>query len=443
MPLKPLLSLTLLILLAGLLAACSAAATPTPAPTPEPTATAVPTATAIPTATPTPQPEPFRMGFLYLRMFDQLFNDVAVGSGDGPVVRSVLLAVKHVNDAGGVFGQPVEYHFRGDAPAELPRAVANATELLDVVGVHAFIGPPASVHLIQVGEALAKPRRIPFVSQSNAPSVAHLEDDGFVFRTSISDLAQGQALAALAEEEGFDHVALVHRDTLWGRDLAEVFKTHFAGKVTEVSLHPEQDRFAAELHQISASNAPALVILTNHEQAVPVLAEVAEHGHFEEFLLTADLRSLPFLEQWPELLDGAKGVAPIGKHVTEAEGHWEADYAAAFGMADHGTYMRESYDAALALMVAAEYAGSTDGTALRDALRAVGNPPGQRFPASAEGVKGALEAVRNGQDIDLEGEATDLNWDDRGEIVLGHISVWQYQDGEIRDLEHFDVDLSQ
>ena len=435
MPLKPLLALTLLIPLAILMAACTPAATPTPVPTPAPTATPIPTAT--------PLPEPFRMGFLYQRMFDQLFNGVAVGSGDGPVVRSILLAVQHVNAAGGVFGQPVEFHFRGDAPAELPRAVANATELLDAGGVHAFVGPPASVHVIQVGEALAKPRRIPFVSQSNAPSVSHLEDDGFIFRTSISDLAQGQALADLAAAEGFDHVALAHRDTLWGQDLAAAFKAHFDGEVTEVALHPDQARFPLELHQISASNAPVLVLLTSHEQAVPVLAEVAEHGHFDEFLLTADLRLLPFLMQYPELLDGAKGVAPIGKHVSEAEGHWEADFAAAYGEEPHGSYMRESYDAAMALMVAAEYAGTTDGTALRDALRIIGNPPGQRFPASAEGVKGALEAVRNGADIDLEGEATDLNWDDGGDIITGHMSVWQFQNGEILDLEHFDVDLSQ
>ena len=425
-----------LILVAGLLAACAPAATPTPEPTP------------APTATPTPPPEPFRLGFILLREFDQYINGVpAEGGADGPIVKAVVLAVKQVNAAGGVFGQPVEYHFRGNVPGgSSPVAgsvvVAGARELVEL-GVHAFLGPSYSGHVELLAEAVAVPHQVPFMSQSSAPSVAYIEDDGFIHRVTLSDAAQGQGLAALAAAEGFDQVALVHRDDFWGHDLAEVFKAHFDGEVTEIALHPDKESFAEELHQISASNAPALVMLTVESQATPVLEEVAEHGHFDEFLLIADLRHLPFLTQWSELLDGSKGVAPIARHVTEAEGHWEADYTAEYGEETHSPYMRESYDGAMALMVAAEYAGSTDGTALRNALRIIGNPPGQRFPASAEGVKGALAAVRNGQDIDLEGEATDLNWDDRGEIVLGHISVWQYQDGEIRDLEHFDVDLSQ
>ena len=52
-----------------------------------------------------------------------------------------------------------------------------------------------------------------------------------------------------------------------------------------------------------------------------------------------------------------------------------------------------------------------------------------------------MEAVRNGDDIDLEGEATAIDWDDRGAVTIGHFSVWQFTDGEIVDLEHFDVDL--
>ena len=434
--------LACLTLLAGVMAACSPAATPTPVPTP------APTATAIPTATPTPPPEPFRLGFILLREFDQYVNGVpAEGGEDGPIVKAVLLAVEQVNAAGGVFGQPVKYHFRGNVPGgSSPVAgevvVAGAKELVEL-GVHAFLGPSYSGHVELLAEAVAVPHQLPFMSQSNAPSVAYIEDDGFIFRVTLSETAQGQGLAALAEAEGFDHVALVHRDDFWGQDLAEVFKAHFAGEVTEVSLHPDKDSFAEELHQISASNAPALVMLTPQSQAGPVLAEVAEHGHFDEFLMIADLRSLPFLEQWPELLDGAKGVAPIARHVTEAEGHWEADYTAAYGEEPHSPFMRESYDGAMALMVAAEYAGSNEGAAIRDALEIIGNPPGQRFPASAAGVKGALEAVRRGEDIDLEGEATDLNWDHGGEIVTGHMSVWQFKDGEILDLEHFDVDLSQ
>ena len=419
-----------LILLAGLVAACAPAATPTPVPTPRPT------------ATPTPPPEPFRLGVLDLGLVDLVMNSVAdPASQSGPATRSLLLAVKQVNAAGGVWGQPVAVHF---ADTFEGTAADHAGRLLAEAGVHAFVGPARSESLAEVAAAIAIPQQIPFIgSVSTVPYIADLADDGFIFRTALSNLAEGQALALLAAAAGYDHVALAHRDDPWGNALAGAFKAHFAGRVSEVALHPGRESYAEELHQIAASKAPALAILNFHDDAAAVLAEVAEHGHFEEVLLHGDLRAPDLAAQFPAVLAGAKGVAPTGKHVTEAEGHWEADYAAEYGDLPPGLYMRETYDAAVALMLAAEYAGSADGAAIRDALYLIGNPPGQRFPASAEGIKGALAAIRSGGDIDLEGEATDLNWDDRGEIVTGHMGVWQFQEGAIVDLNHFDVDLSQ
>lgn len=218
----------------------------------------------------------------------------------------------------------------------------------------------------------------------------------------------------------------------------------FDGETTSVALHPEKDSYNQELWEIAESDAPALVMLTFHEGTVAVLNEVKEHGHFDAFILHNDHRSLSLLAEFPELLNDAKGTAPYGQHVTEAEGHWEADYMTEYGgQIPHSPYMRETYDAAVALMLAAEYAGSTDGEAIRDALHAIAAPPGKRFPASSDGIAGALEAIRNGEDIDLDDEATTLDWDWRGEILIGTMGIWQFKDGEIIDLLHFDVNLSE
>lgn len=404
--------------------------------------------TTVPADTTEPPRGPFRLGLLELGTVDYLFNGADPESFDGPAVRSALLAVKHINDAGGVFGQPVEPYF-GDSYIQ-PHAretfedtpVAYALSLIEDEKVHAFVGPGSSHDVLEVSEAVVAQHRIPFVSSvASAPYVADLEDDGFIFRTNLSDAMQGQGLAQLAYDEGYVHVALVYRDNSWGQALAEVFKSHYRGEVTEIALHPGKESYEDELHEVSASNAPVLISLTFHDDMAAVMEEVAEHGHFENFLLNNFHRSLDLLEAFP-ILEGAKGVAPVGQHVIEAEGHWEADYEAEYGDIPHVPYMRETYDAAIALMLAAEYAGSTDGEAIRDALHVVAGPPGKHFPASSEGVVGALEAVRNGEDIDLDGEATDLNWDDRGEIVIGHMLIWQFNNGAIEDIRHFGVDLS-
>ena len=424
--------------------------TTAPPETTVPPDTTAPPETTVPPETTEPPSEPFRLGFLQLDLADVFFNRAEPESLEGPIVRSALLAIKHINDAGGVFGQPVEPHFRDnyavlhdvEAFEDENTVIAPAAGLIDDDKVHAIVGPGATQELLTVSEAVVVPHRIPLISPiSSGPQAADLEDDGFVFRTNLSDLMQGLALAQLAHDEGYDHVAIVHRDGLWGRAFAEIFKSHYEGEITEVALHPGKESYEEELHQVSASDAPVLISLTFHDDMFAVMEEVAEHGHFENFLLNNFHRGLDLLEAFP-VLEGAKGVAPVGRHVTEAEGHWEADYEAEYGDIPHVPYMRETYDAVIALMLAAEYAGSTDGEAIRDALHVVAGPPGQHFPASSEGVVGALEAVRNGEDIDLDGEATDLNWDGRGEIVVGHMLVWQFNNGTIEDLRHFDVDIS-
>ena len=94
--------------------------------------------------------------------------------------------------------------------------------------------------------------------------------------------------------------------------------------------------------------------------------------------------------------------------------------------------MQEAYDAAVALMLAAELAGSTDGTAIRDALPRVAAGPGKRYAASGDGIAAALAAIRGGGEIDLDGQATDIDWDENGDIRASLMSIWQISGSEDR-----------
>ena len=395
--------------------------------------------------------EPFRLGLINIGLQDFFISGVPLEYADqeqienaGPAYRAALLAIEHVNDAGGVFGKPVEHAF-GDTFDIGAGEAALAKEMIAQEGVHAFVGPASSEGVVAVADSVARDRRVPFVSPSStAPFVADHDDAGFIFRASINDEAQAYALARLAADDGHDSVAAVHLDDAWGNDIARAFADQFDGQADVVALHPEGTEFADELRRAASSDAPVLVLFTFADVTSAALDEAAEHSHFKEFLLFGDLRSLELYEQYPDLLEGAKGVASYGLHVTEAEGHWEADYMAKYGLDEppHAPYVRETYDSAVALMLAAEHARSTDGEALRDSLHAIAGPPGRRFPASAQGVRDALQAIRNGEEIDLDGEASTLDWDDRGELVSHTMGVWQFKDGAIEDLYNFEVTLA-
>ena len=104
-------------------------------------------------------------------------------------------------------------------------------------------------------------------------------------------------------------------------------------------------------------------------------------------------------------------------------------------------YVKETYDAAMTIMLAAEAAGSVDGHAIRDQLRAIARPPGQMVHATPDGIADALRLLREGKEIDYEGAASTLDWDANGDLRRGHIGVWRFtKDGGIEEVEVIPVE---
>ena len=350
--------------------------------------------------------------------------------------HGATLAVRHINAAGGVFGRPVEF-VSADTAGDDQTASREARRLVEQEGVHAFVGPLTSHGLSAVGETIAPELQVPFVSPSaSSPAISFLDDDGFVFRTIISDAALADALAQLAEDEGYDELAVVYRDDFWGRHLHRHFISHYTGAASAVALAPDGDDYAAQIAAAAAGGARTLVLITAPREAQAAIAAAIEQELFDNFLFEHTNRSQALYDAYPQALEGAKGIGYSGRHLTEAEGHWEADYRAAFGAEPRSPFAREAYDAALALMLAAAWAGSSDGAAIRDALYTIADAPGRRVPASAAGAAQALRAIAAGIDINLDGEATALDWDENGDILRGHIVVWQFADGGIRELSN-------
>lgn len=378
--------------------------------------------------------EPLKLGML--GVYSGPFGALGAATEHG-----ATLAVKHVNDAGGIFGRPVEL-IAADTGGDPDAAVREARRLIEEEGVHAFVGPLTSSGLSAVGETIAPEFQIPFISPSaSSPLITFLHDDGFVFRTIISDAALADALADLAEDEGHEELAVVYRDDFWGRHLHRHFVNHFSGTATSVALTPDQEDYTAEVARAAAGGSRTLVLITGVHEAEVVLAAAVEQNLFDRFLLEHTNRAQSLYDAYPQALEGAKGIGYSGKHLTEAEGHWEEDYRAEFGAETLSPFARETYDAALSLMLAAEQAGSTDGAAIRDALFIIADAPGVRVPASSAGTVEALRAIRAGIDINLDGEATALDWGEHGDILNGHIVVWQFAQGAIRELSNRQIEI--
>ena len=99
---------------------------------------------------------------------------------------------------------------------------------------------------------------------------------------------------------------------------------------------------------------------------------------------------------------GTAGATAPDNPATDA---WEGAFAAEYGQLPAFAYVKETYDAAIALALAAQAAGSTRGAAIRDHLRAVGSEPGTVVHAGPEGVATALRILAAGGAVDYEGAA--------------------------------------
>ena len=426
------------------LVACDGDDEPEPTPTASPaTATAAPataTPTQEPTATPTeepaatPEPEPqgeqFKIGFL------------ADFSGPiaefGPVIQTgVDLAIKHINAAGGVNGQDVVV-VTGDTRVDPTQGVEEARRLIEVEGVHAIVGPLSSTVTLAVAESVAGPAGIPVISPSaTSPALSVANDSGYLFRSTTSDAAQGVILAKLASDQGFDNVGVLYRDDAYGQGLSDAFSgaltSGFGGTVTAVAYSADgQISYLAELQQAADAGATVLVAVAFPDEALVFIRESIENDIFTTFLFVDGTKSQDLIDGiGAEYLNGMFGTAPGAGPGTASLAAWDAAYMGEHGELPTLPFVREAYDAVIALALAAEAAGSTDGAAIRDQLPRVGGPGGTTAIPGVPSMLAALEAVRGGGDINYEGAATSLDWNDVGDVTSGFIEVWQYAEGTI------------
>ena len=355
----------------------------------------------------------------------------------GPAMETgVRLAIDHVNAAGGVLGRPVSLA-TGDTQLDPAVAVEEARRLVEIEGVHAIVGPIDDALAIAITGSVAKPSRVPMISPAaTSPLFSTADDDGFLFRTTLSDVAQGAVLADLAEEQGYSNVGVLYVDNPYGQGLSRVFADHFDGEAELVAFEYGQAAYLSELQQAAAGGAEALIAISYPRHAEVFVREAVENGLFSRFLFVDGTKSPDVIEAvGAENLEGMRGTAPIGGPETASLRAWNAAYIERHGALPPNPFVRESYDAAIALMLAAEAAGSTDGAAIRDRLREVAGPDGETVIAGAEGIARALDLIRDGEEVDYEGAGTSVDWNGDGDIISGWIGIWEIRDGEIIELE--------
>lgn len=350
-----------------------------------------------------------------------------------------LLAVEHVNEAGGVFGQPVEFVI-GDTNTDPTIAVEEARRMIEIEGVHVIVGAHASANTLAIAESVTGPSGIPQISPaSSSPQLAVANDDDFLFRATLNDNVQGPALAQVVREQGFSNVGVIYRDDAWGQGIADSFEASFTetwgGQVVKVAVAPQQTSYLSELQQSLSNDPEALVMLAYVPEGAIILREAIENDLYSDFVFGPTSRNPSLLDAiGAEHLGGMYGTAPGTAPGTESALLWEAAFVDEYERPYGFPYTKQVYDAVIAFALAAEAAQSNDGAAIRDQLRRIGGAPGQQVFADVGSIRLGLEAAARGDDVDYEGAAQTLEWDESGDLASGFVGIWRFTDeGTIED----------
>lgn len=349
-----------------------------------------------------------------------------------PMADAAELAMQEISDSGAFLGGQTLGAVRGDSTCvDNSAAQAAGERMVTSDGVVAIVGADCSGVTMGVLQNVAVPNGIPMISPSaTSPAFSDLEDDAadLFFRTAPSDARQGEMLANVVMDHGYEEVAVTFTNNDYGQGLSDSFVANYealGGNVTTTVPHQDgRGDYSAEVGTLASAGGELLVVLGYADQGGALVIQNAwESGAFDVFALGDGMFADTLLERLGDALEGTIGTVPW----SAGEGT-EAFTALAeeAGVNGDSTFTRESYDATALLALAAQAAGEATPEGIAANVMDVANAPGEEILPGELGR--ALEILADGGEVDYVG-ATNVEFIGIGEAA-GTYREYIVEDGE-------------
>ena len=298
-------------------------------------------------------------------------------TGDVPALGAAMdngakLAIKEINDAGGVLGKKLDFTVEDDQnqASTAPNAI---TKLIEQDKVKAVIGTYASKCSIPMA-AVAKQANVVMITPGSTNEKVTTEGGEYVFRACFIDPLQGKIGAKFATENlKAKKVAMLYdvgNDYCVG--ISKEFKTNFessGGTIAyEKTYNAGESDFKAFLTEIKELNVDVLYLPDNYS-TVGLIAKQAREVGITAVLLGSDSWSDPGLVKvGGDAIEGAYFTDHLSlKSDNEKIKKFVSDYKAAYST-DPSAFSVLSYDSVYIVAEAIKAAGKTDEVAIKDAM---------------------------------------------------------------------------
>jgi ABC-type branched-subunit amino acid transport system substrate-binding protein len=399
--------------------AFSATGTPTPPPQPSP---------PQPSPPPPTTPGPCTVGAI-LTLTGDLHD---LGS---PVRIAVELAIDQVNAAGGPLDQPLRLEVRDDETNS--QKAGQVAQDLVALGVPAIIGPLYTGAVLAAAPVTIPPGVLLISPTSTSSAVRSIADQGFIFRTMPPEELEGVVLAKLAVDRRYRTISILARDDTYGHGLATQLSSNFerlGGLVLATVFYNIQTTDYSQQIALASAGTPDAISVIGFNEIGEVIRQMLLRG-ITNFDLTSDVFDIKSLvSQFGSSVFEGKvfGGVPVSPGVGRSDAFIQL-YRQKVGSVADEFGIREAYDAAMVVALAIQASGQCKGTAIRDAMRLVADPPGTIV--SVLDFKRAKDLLRAGQKIDYDGASGPVDFDERGDVLDAIVLTFEIQGGQVKLLQ--------
>lgn len=357
------------------------------------------------------------------------------------------LAVDTINACGGVNGQPVTL-VKEDDQTDPVAGTSAMTKLAEVDKVAGVVGSFASSVSTAALDVAVRNNVMMISPGSTSPVFTDRakkgEFNGFWARTAPPDTYQAQALAALAEKEGFKNIATVVINNDYGVAFEEQFINAFTtaggtivNKDKPVRHDPKATTFDSEAGLAFANQPDAVMAVLYAETGSLLLQAAFKQGLMNNttVLLTDGVYSEDFIRQVGKTADGNSIIAGALGTVPGADGKALEEFTALWKEKTEGkpvsAYVPHTWDATVLLMLAAQASGENSGEGIKSKIQEVAGGDGTEVTDPCQ----AIELLRKGEKINYQGASGNVDIDENGDVV-GVYDVWRVkQDGGLEVID--------
>ena len=330
------------------------------------------------------------------------------GTTAGTVFKNgVELAVKEINDNGGILGKKIE-NYTVDTQTN-PGVAKGLTQKAVDDGVFAIFGPVYSGS-IMVSMAESKRGEVPNFTGGEAAAIT-AQGNPYVFRTAFGQSTSFPKLAKFINTKA-KTLAVIYVNNDFGKGgrdtLIKLLADGPTKIVADISTDAGQVDFSAAVLKAKQSNADAIFAYTNEEESARLLRELKKQGWNKPVIGETTLVGQKVIELAGDAANGA--MAHVGLTVDAPNDNmlkFKAKYYQAYGsISDHNGI--KGYTGVYVLKAAIEKVGKLDRKAVAQALHGIEisakKHPGVIFDVSFD-AKGDLDResflveVKNGRQV--------------------------------------------